>query len=70
MKEKIEKGAVVVIAILLLAVCCGLSWIATCGIVKLITICFGLQFSWDIATGIWLIICILRSIFRVTVKKE
>lgn len=70
MKEKIEKGAVVVIAILLLAVCCGLSWIATCGIVKLITICFDLQFSWDIATGIWMIICILRSIFRVTVKKE
>ena len=70
MKEKVEKVVVVVIAILLLVACCGLSWIVTCGIIKLITMCFGLQFIWSIATGIWLIICILRDIFRVTVKKE
>lgn len=30
---------------------------------------FGLTFKWSIATGIWLIICILRSVFNVTVKK-
>lgn len=70
MKEKVEKVVVVVIAILLLVARCGLSWIVTCGIIKLITMCFGLQFIWSIATGIWLIICILRDIFRVTVKKE
>lgn len=40
-----------------------LSWIATCGIIKLITICFGLTFKWSIATGIWLIIRVLKSIF-------
>lgn len=49
----------------------GLSWIATCGIIKLITLCFGLTFNWLHATGIWLIICIMKSIFshNTTVKK-
>lgn len=49
----------------------GLSWIATCGIIKLITLCFGLTFNWLYATGIWLIICIMKSIFshHTTVKK-
>lgn len=48
-----------------------LSWIVTCGIVKLITMCFGLTFSWSVATGIWLIYILLKSLFsnNVTVKK-
>lgn len=71
MKEKIKHGGIVAaVAIILLAVCYGISWIVTCGIIKLITMCFGLEFSWAIATGIWLIICILKSIFNVTVKKD
>ena len=41
----------------------ALSWIGTVGIVKLITMCFGWSFSWAWATGIWLVICILKSIF-------
>ena len=69
MKEKIKKGGIVAVGvILILAVFYGISWIATCGLIKLITMCFGLKFSWAIATGIWLIICILKSIFNVTVK--
>lgn len=56
-------------AILLLAICYAISWLITCGIIKLITICFGLAFSWAIATGIWLILCLLKSVFSVTVKK-
>lgn len=60
-------GALMVI--LLLAICYAISWLITCGIIKLITICFGLTFSWAIATGIWLILCLLRSVFSVTVKK-
>ena len=31
-------------------------WLVTCGIIKLITLCFGWTFSWLIATGIWLIL--------------
>lgn len=42
--------------ILLLILLAGFSWITTCGIVKLITMCFGLTFKWSIATGIWLVI--------------
>lgn len=65
----VEGGAVASIVILIFAACYGLSWIVTCGIIKLITMCFGLTFKWSIATGIWLVICILRSVFTVTVKK-
>lgn len=64
-----EGGTVVAIVLLILAAYYGLSWIVTCGIIKLITMCFGLTFRWSIATGIWLVICILSSIFNVTVKK-
>lgn len=49
----------------------ALSWIITCGIIKLITMCFGLTFSWGMATGIWLIWILLKSLFsnNVTIKK-
>lgn len=41
----------------------ALSWIVTCGLIKLITLCFGWAFSWAIATSIWLVILILKTIF-------
>lgn len=40
----------------------AISWIITCGFVYLIMCCFGLVFTWSIATGIWLSL-ILLSIF-------
>lgn len=53
-----------VIAVLfLMAALTAFSWIVTCGIVKLITLCFGWYFSWPIATGIWLIIILISSVF-------
>lgn len=71
MKDKIKQGGVVaVVVVLIVAACYGISWIVTCGIIKLITMCFGLEFSWAVATGIWLIICILKSIFNVTVNNK
>lgn len=47
------------------------SWLITCGLIKLITMCFGLTFSLGIATGVWLLMFLLRSVFgkNVTVKK-
>ena len=36
----------------------------TCGIINLITICFGLKFKWSVAIGIWLIMCLLSAIFK------
>ena len=41
----------------------ALSWIVTCGIIKLITLCFGAAFSWLIATGIWLVLLSLKLVF-------
>lgn len=38
-----------------------ISWLAVCGIVKLITLCFGLTFSWMLATGIWLILLLVKG---------
>ena len=69
MKKGIAAGAFA--AILLVIVCYAVSWAVTCGIIKLITIYFGWTFKWSIATGIWLIICIAKSIFshHTTVKK-
>ena len=66
-KNKIKEGGLVAaMVIVVLIACYGLSWIVTCGIIKLITMCFGWTFKWSIATGIWLIICILQSIFKTT----
>ena len=71
LKNKIAEGGVVaLVGIGILVFGYGVSWIVTCGIIKLITMCFGWTFKWSIATGIWLIICILRSIFNVRVKNK
>lgn len=50
-----------IIAILISVVC---SWGITVGAVWLIAKCFGLSFSLLTATGIWLIVLVLRSIFK------
>ena len=51
-----------ILAVLFIIFVYALSWIATCGLIKLITLCFGWAFSWAIATGIWLVILILKTI--------
>ena len=47
----------------------GLSWLICCGIIKLITLCFGLAFSWATATGIWLILILLNG-FLVSTRRD
>lgn len=42
----------------------ALSWLGVCGLVKLITLCFGWSFSWPIATGVWLIMLLIGMIFK------
>lgn len=69
-KNKIKEGGLIAIVVIgLIVICYSLSWIVTCGIIKLITMCFGWTFKWSIATGIWLIICIMQSIFKTTVNE-
>ena len=48
--------SVIVLTIVLLLI--------TCGITNLITICFGLKFKWSVAIGIWLIMCLLSTMFK------
>lgn len=68
MKKILKNG---LIGLLIVAALYAVSWIATCGIIKLITMCFGWTFSWPIATGIWLMICLAKTVFshHTTVKK-
>ncbi len=54
----------ILFVILIVAFLYFVSWILTCGIIKLITMCFGLDFSWLIATGIWLIMCVIQSVLK------
>lgn len=58
-------------AVAVFAAICAVSWILTCGLVYLITLCFGWTFSWGIATGVWFVMWLLKSVFssNVTVKK-
>ena len=57
-------GSALLLTIIFLVVAFGFSWIVTCGVIKLITMCFGWQFKWSIATGIWLVMCLARTVFK------
>lgn len=57
---KIIGGLAVVLVFLAL---CAVSWGITCGVIKLVTLCFGWTFTWKMATGIWLIMFLVRSVF-------
>ena len=46
----------------------GFSWVVTCIFVKLITLCFGYTFTFSVATGIWLILLLLRLNFKTKSK--
>lgn len=69
--NKIKEGGVVAIILLgAIVALYGISWITMCGVIKLITMCFGWTFRWSIATGVWMIICIMRSIFKTNISKK
>ena len=57
-------GSALLLTIIFLVMAFGFSWIVTCGVIKLITMCFGWQFKWSIATGIWLVMCLARTVFK------
>ncbi len=67
--KKIGKIIGVSAAILAYLVLCAISWGVTCGIIKLVTLCFGWVFTWKMATGIWLIMYLVRSVFNRTSGK-
>ena len=60
LKNKIaEGGAVALVVIGILELAYGLSWIVTCGVIKLISMVFGCPFKWSVANGCWLIMYLL-----------
>ena len=71
LKEKVTEGGIVaLVAIVIFLVLGAISWIITCGIFYLITLRFGLEFSWLTATGVWLVMILLKSIFNTTNKNK
>ena len=52
------------IAVFVLIVSIVISWAVIVGIIKLITMCLSISFSLPVATGIWLILCLLRWVFH------
>lgn len=54
----------IIMGIIAIIIAIGLNYLLTVGIIKLITMCFGLTFSWSIATGIWFIKILLKNIFK------
>ena len=71
LKEKFAEGGIVaLISIALLIRFGAISWLITCGIFYLITLCFSLEFSWLTATGVWLVMILLKSIFNTTNKNK
>ena len=54
----------VLIALIVIFIEAIFSWASICSIVKLLSLCFSFQFKWRIATGIWLILLLLRAIFN------
>lgn len=60
-QEKEEKVSTTVIALFVTTV---FEYLIYCGLLKLITLCFNLAFTWKWATGVFCIIMILKSIFK------
>lgn len=54
----------VLIALIVIFIEAIFSLAIICGIVKLLSLCFSFQFKWRIATGIWLILLLLRAMFN------
>ena len=54
----------VLVFIAIMAVGYAASWAFCVGVMKLITMCFSWPFSLPVATGIWLILCMLKLLFH------
>lgn len=70
-RAKLKKILTWIFVALYIALILGVSWIGTCGVIKLVTLCFGWTYKWGVATGIWLILLFITPLLRpkVTVKK-
>lgn len=67
MKNK-NKILEIIIGILIVIVCWALSWFLTCCFIKLLALLFGFVFSFKVATGVWLIWCVINGLIA-NIKK-
>lgn len=69
LKDNMSDNKLAIIAVIIIIILAyAISWIATCGIIKLITLCFGLTFKWSISTGIWLALILAKTVFKQSSK--
>lgn len=69
LKDKMSGNILLIIGfIIIIILAYAISWIATCGIIKLITLCFGWTFRWSVSTGIWLALILARTVFKPSSK--
>lgn len=52
-----------IIDLTIILLCGAISWAITTGVIWLIFLCFSLNFSIMIATGIWLVLLLLKGVF-------
>ena len=65
-KNNVVDTLAIIVAVIFLTM---FSWGVTCAIIKLITLCFGWNFSFGVSTGIWLIF-VLVNWMRPKTNKE
>ena len=59
-----------IVAVIAVVAIYAIDWGVTVGILYLIYMCFGWEWSWLVATGIWMIMVLARSVFKTYIKKE
>lgn len=69
LKDNMSDNKLAIIAVIIIIILAyAISWIATCSIIKLVTLCFGWTFRWSISTGIWLALILARTVFKPSSK--
>lgn len=66
-RERTRNRIIFLICFIIVAV---IRWIATCGVVKLLTIFLSWEFRWGIATIIWLVAECVFTIVSITRKRH
>lgn len=58
---------IIVVVLIYLVLCAG-SWTIVVGLLKLIGLCFGFSVSLAVATGIWLVLLLVKLVFGILRK--
>ena len=58
------------LALLVIVIAIGISFLITAGLIKVVTLCFGWEFKWTYVLGVWVIEIMLKSIFGSKNKKS